>query len=150
MDEKKKVLAFEKTILFILEKMLSKAKAKEIMEQYRAIFNPKYAVLIALVFEIVLLMYDLYKGSLTKEQFLEVVIKRICAAVCSIPSFWLAYYLGGMLSITICGYVLPAILVSIIAGAVGDFVAKEAGGKFAEVVTPLVKRLRSEVKDKIH
>ena len=162
-DEKKKVLAFEETILSILQKISSKAKAEEIMEKYRAIFNPKNAVLIASICELALLIYDYYKASnsnLTKEQFAEVVIKRICATFCSIPGFWLAYYLGGMLSIAICGgytllavcgYALPAFLVSIVAGAAGDFAAKQLGGKLADaVVIPLFELLLSEAKkDKI-
>ena len=153
-DEGKKVLAFEETILSILEKISSKAKAEEIMEKYRSLFNPKYAVLIASICELALLIHDRYKASnsnLTKEQFAEVVIKRICATFCSIPGFWLAYYLGGILSMAICGWALPAVLVSIIAGAAGDFAAKQLGGKLADaVVIPLFELLLSEAKkDKI-
>lgn len=153
-DEEKKALAFQRTILSILEKIFSKAKAEEMIEKYRAIFNPKYAVLIASICELALLIYDCYKASnsnLTKEQFTEVVIKRICAAFCSIPGFWFTYYLGGILSMAICGWALPAVLVSFIAGAVGDFAAKQLGGKLADaIVIPLFDWLMSEEKkDKI-
>ena len=149
-DGKKKVLAFEGRILAILEKIFSKAKAEEIMKKYRAIFNPKYAVLIATICELALLIYDCHKASnsnLTEEKFTEVVTKRICAAFCSIPGFGFAYYLGGILSMAICGWALPAFLVSIIAGAAGDFAAKQLGGRFADaVVIPLFELLLSEAK----
>ena len=200
-DEKKKnALATQRMILSILEKIFSKAKAKEIMEMYgtqivsvletmvssisekilsnakakeiievcRATFNPvsktkakyheifnhKYVASIAGICELFLFFCDYYKAedkasnnNLTKEQFIEVVIKRICAAVFSIPGFWFSNYLGGMLSIAICGWALPAFLVSIIAGAAGDFAAKQLGGKFADaVVIPLFEWLLSEAK----
>ena len=76
---------------------------------------------------------------------MEVMIQRICAAICSLPGFWLGYFLGGMLPVAICGWVFPAVLVAIIEGAVCDFLTKEAGGKLADqVVLPLVESLMSK------
>ena len=160
------VLVLDTMVSSISEKILSNAKAKEIMEIYRATFNPKavsetkikyleifnskYAGWIANIFELALLIYDCYNASnsnLTEEQFTEVVIKRICAAVCSIPGFWFSNYLGGKLSMAICGWALPAVLVSIIAGAAGDFASKELSGWLTDaVVIPLFNWLLSEAK----
>ena len=148
MDEKEKSLSL---IEKILEKMLSKAKVKELMEKYRAIFNPKYAIIIECVFELGLLIYDYSKANSSKcqEKFKEVMIKRFCAAICSLPGFWLGYYLSGMLSVAICGWAPLAVLVSIVVGALCDFLAKEAGGQLAvQVVLPLVKGWCLEAKIK--
>ena len=150
-DQNKKLFLVKK-VEMILKKMLSKAKVDKLMKKYHAIFNPKYAMYIGFVFELVLLIYDWYKtcnSNISQEQFMEVMVERICAAICSIPGFWLGYYLGGMLSVAICGWALPAVLVSIVVGASCDFLAKEVGGKLGDqVVLPLVKRLWLEAKMK--
>ena len=147
MDEKKKSLPL---IEKILEKILSKAKVKELMEKYRAIFNPKYAMCIGLIVEVLLLILDWYRANssnLSEEQFMEVMIQRICATICSFLGSWLGYFVGGMLPVAICGWAPLAVLVSIVAGALGDFIAKEAGGKLADqVVLPLVESLMSKDK----
>ena len=107
---------------------------------------------IAFVLELAPLIYIRYKAcnsNLNQEQFMEVMIKRICAAICSLPDFWLGYYLGGMLSVAICGWPLPAVLVYIGGGGtLFDFLAKEAGGKLGELVLPFVKHLWLEAKMK--
>ena len=161
------VFVLDTMVSSISEKILSNASAKKIMEIFRATFNPKYAVSetkakyraifnskyagwIANIFELALLIYDCYNASnsnWTEEQFTEAVIERICAAVFSIPGFWFSNYLGGILSIAICGWAPPAILVSIIAGAAGDFASKELSGWLADaVVKPLFEWLLSEAK----
>ena len=71
---------------------------------------------IAFVLELAPFIYNRYNAcnsNLNQEQFMEVMIKRICATICSLPGFWLGYYLGGMLSVAICGWPLPAVLVYI-------------------------------------
>ena len=110
----------------------------------------------AVVFELALLAYDWYKAdnsNLTKEQYWEVMMKRICAAVCSMSCSWFVCYIGGMIPVTICGSASSAVLVSILftmfAGVVCDCLGKAVGVKFAEVVKPVVERLLSEAKDKM-
>lgn len=68
------------------------------------------------------------EGELTREEYCEIIVKRVCSALCSIPGFAVGFIVGGM--------VLP-VLGAFIGGAVGDYLGKEAGEKLGELLTPL-------------
>jgi hypothetical protein len=80
------------------------------------------------------------EGKLSREEYCEVIVKRVCGAVCSIPGFAVGFVLGGM--------ILP-VLGAFLGGALGGFLGKEAGGKLGEILTPMIiEHLSGEEKNK--
>jgi hypothetical protein len=145
-----------RSMSFVIKKILSVcARLKELnveklTEEYGAKFVPKLAVLISVVTEIILLVRDFYiaitkfsEGRLTRKEYLEVITKRISAAVCSLSGFQLGYLLGGVIPLAFLGsWPLAALPLSvfgaIVVGAGGDYLAKLVGGYLGEIITPLV------------
>ena len=145
-----------RSMSFVNKKILSvcarlkKINIEKLTEEYGGKFNPKLAVLISVVTEIILLVHDCYiaitkfsEGRLTRKEYLEVVTKRICATVCSLGGFQLGYLLGGVIPLAFLGsWPLAALALSvfgaIVVGAGGDYLAKLVGGYLGEIITPLV------------
>lgn len=105
------------------------------MVEYGANIGAGLSIFTAFIIEVVLLGHDCREAKtkfdeekLTREEYCEVIVKRVCGALCSIPGFVVGFILGGM--------VLP-ILGAFLGGAVGDFLGKQAGGKLGELLTPL-------------
>lgn len=97
------------------------------------------SIFIAAVIETVLLCKDYRvakkkydKGELTREEFCEVVVKRVCAGICSILLSSFGFLLGGMVPLPILGC-----FTSFLGGFLGDFLGKKAGGKLGDLLTPL-------------
>ncbi|XP_028396349.1 uncharacterized protein LOC114520305 [Dendronephthya gigantea] len=106
----------------------------EIVE-YGANIGTGLSIFTAFIIEVALLGHDCKEAKtkfdeekLTREEYCEVIVKRVCGAACSIPGFVVGFVLGGM--------VLP-VLGAFLGGVVGDFLGKEAGGKLGELLTPL-------------
>ena len=127
---------------------LEKSDMEKIME-FGAKFSPKLAIIVALIFETLFLGRDfcdtkakLDEGKLTREEFCNVIVKRVFATLSSIFSHWIVFFwlpeikwfaLGSFLG----GYVLP-VLGTIAVGTVGDYLAKLGGAFLAEqIITPL-------------
>ena len=138
-------LAHKKKLETILEEILGKmsSKAKELGEKYLEIFNPTFAMYIGLFVELVLLVLDLYtayNSNMNLKQFLEVIIKRICAAVASVPGFQISYCLGGILPLCFVSYAFFPTCGALIAGPIGDFLSKLIGGLLGDLIVFLGER----------
>ena len=121
-----------------LEKMSSQAK-----EKYLEIFNPTFAMYIGLFVELVLLVLDLYtafNSNMNLKQVLEVIIKRICAAMASVPGFQISYCLGGILPLCFVSYAFFPTCGALIAGSIGDFLLKLIGGLLVDFIVFLWER----------
>ncbi|CAB4044357.1 Hypothetical predicted protein, partial [Paramuricea clavata] len=117
--------------------------------EFGAKFSPTFATISAIIIETLSLKLDysdakakLKQGRLTREEFYEVIVKRVCAAFLSIWGNCIGFTYGEIkwlaLGNFLGGWVLP-ILGVFVAGAGGDYLAKLVGGILAEkVVTPLV------------
>jgi hypothetical protein len=120
--------------------------------EFGAKFSPAFATILAIIIETLSLKLDysdakakLKQGKLTREEFVEVIVKRVCAALLSIGGNCIGFICGAIkwsaLGTILGGCILP-ILGVFVAGAGGDYLAKLAGGILAEkVVTPLVVSL---------
>ena len=154
-DEKKKYLFTIKNKLEnILEETLEKinSNAKGLYEKYDAIFNPTYAVYIASFIELVLLGFDLYtayNSNMNLKQFLEVIIKRICAAMFSFCGFPISYGLGGIVPLYFVSHAFFPFCGALIAGYIGDFLSKLIGGLLEDLAVFLWERFTGFLRESL-